>query len=498
MKKVFTTVIACATAFFAANAQLDNGSVAPNFTGTDLNGNTHTLYEYLDQGYSVVLDFSAAWCPPCWDYHGSGALEDLYVNHGPAGLPGVSPNTTNDVMVFFIEGEGTNSLAQLQGVNAGNTYATASEGDWITGTPYPIIDNASFNSAYQIGYFPTVYLVCPNRIITEVGAAPANTIYNAASVCPVATFANDPSILSYTGAVSSCTDIDLTARLQNMGTAPLTSATIKAYFNDTEVASYNWTGNLPKYGVADITVGSFVPSGQDTIEIRITSTNDDVANDKVKKAGGAAPEAASQYITVKITTDAFGSETTWKLKKSNGQVVAQGGPYNDLPQAQIPGTTVQSPISVALPAVDCYLFEVFDSEQYQDGMCCDYGDGGYEVVDNNGNVLASGGAFGFTESKQFKVSILGVEDQESVGGINIFPNPSNGNFNIDLSLLNKANVAVNITNVMGQMVYNDSKQNMAAGQHIMNMDLSALSNGMYMVNIYVGEKLYSQRITVAK
>ncbi|UPT67746.1 MAG: T9SS type A sorting domain-containing protein [Sphingobacteriales bacterium JAD_PAG50586_3] len=492
MKRIFTTVLACATALFTANAQLQDGSVAPNFTGTDLNGNSHTLYEYLGQGYSVVLDFSAAWCGPCWNYHNSGALEDLYINHGPTGLSGVSNSTTNDVMVFFIEGEAQNTGAQLTGTSGSGVLT--SQGNWVQGTPYPIIDNASFNNAYQIGYFPTIYLVCPNRRIVEIGKAPAATIYSAASNCPVATFANDPAIFSYTGGTISCSNIPLTAKLQNMGTAPLTAATVKAYFNDVEVASYDWTGNLPKYGIADITVGSFTPSSLDTIEIKVTSANSDVANDAAKTPGGAAPEAVSQFITVKITTDAYGSETTWKLKNGN-QIIAQGGPYNDL---QAAGETVQPPVTYPMGATGCFTFEISDSEQYQDGMCCDYGNGGYQVVDANGNVLASGGDFGLTESKQFKVSVLGVEDETAVGAFNVFPNPSEGNFNLDLSLLKKATVAVNVTNVMGQMVYNDSKQNMAAGQHIMNMNLSSLSNGMYMVNVYVGDKLYSKRITIAK
>ena len=51
------------------------------------------------------MDISATWCPPCWSYHQGGALEDLWVNHGPAGAPGVSANTTDDVVVLWFEGD---------------------------------------------------------------------------------------------------------------------------------------------------------------------------------------------------------------------------------------------------------------------------------------------------------------------------------------------------------------------------------------------------------
>ena len=36
-----------------ATAQLPDGSVAPDFTTTDVNGNTHRLYDYLDEGYET-------------------------------------------------------------------------------------------------------------------------------------------------------------------------------------------------------------------------------------------------------------------------------------------------------------------------------------------------------------------------------------------------------------------------------------------------------------
>jgi len=46
---------------FSGFGQLPVGTVAPNFTLTDINGNTHTLYDYLDQGKTVVIDFSTTW-----------------------------------------------------------------------------------------------------------------------------------------------------------------------------------------------------------------------------------------------------------------------------------------------------------------------------------------------------------------------------------------------------------------------------------------------------
>ena len=109
-------------------AQLPDGSISPDFMATDINGVDHHLYSYLDSGYQVILDFSATWCPPCWDYHESGVLESLYDLYGPEG--------TNELRVFYIEGDDSTTLDDLNGT--GNN----TQGDWVSGTSYPIIDNA--------------------------------------------------------------------------------------------------------------------------------------------------------------------------------------------------------------------------------------------------------------------------------------------------------------------------------------------------------------------
>lgn len=165
MKTLLRLLLVCGLTFLAGRsyAVLPNGSPAKDFTVTDLNGVTWNLFDLLDQGYTVYLEFSATWCGPCWNYHNSGALKDLYNQYGP--------NGTDEVFVIFLEGDlntNTNCLYGTQGCN-NSTY-----GDWVTGTPFPITDlnssNQGIKSDYNITYYPTIYSICPTtRTVYEAG-----------------------------------------------------------------------------------------------------------------------------------------------------------------------------------------------------------------------------------------------------------------------------------------------------------------------------------------
>lgn len=96
-----------------------------------------------------------------------------------------------------------------------------------------------------------------------------------------------------------------------------------------------------------------------------------------------------EALTLEITVDNYPSETTWQITDENDVVLASGGPYSGLAS----GTVLTE--DVCLPE-DCYTFTVFDS--FGDGICCAYGAGSYTLSDDDGNILASGGAFESEES----------------------------------------------------------------------------------------------------
>ncbi len=484
MKKTLLIAIVALFSFNNAQAQLPDGSVAPDWTLTDLNGTSHNLYTYLDNGYTVFIDFSATWCGPCWGYHISGALENLYVDHGPAGMPNVSPTTTDDVMVFFIEGD-ESTLAALQG-------GAGSQGDWITGTPYPILptyagtNSTQVTSDYEIGYWPTVYKICPDRIVTECGQS--SNPYPLVSACPPpASNNNDARTFAYAGETLTCEgNIVPEIMIQNYGIVNLTSLTIQVSVNGNVVSTTPWTGNLATYATDNITLPALTGlASNDAVTINTTLPNGVVDanpanNPTVSFNVTLATQNTDTYVTVQIVTDAYGSETTWEIKDANGVTVLSGGPYNNLTAS---GTTTQTPVAGTLAINTCHTFTIYDS--YGDGINAGYGAGSFTITDGNGTILASGGVFTDEDGDAFKTGGGVLAINELASNLAIYPNPVKEVLTIEGNY-----TSVDVFDMFGKLVL--------SSEYSKNINVSTLANGIYMLNIITEKGIQTQKITITK
>jgi len=169
MKKLLLSAsLFCA---ITANAQLTNfsvGQTAPDFTVTDIHGNTHTLYNYTSAGQYVIVDFFAYWCGPCAGI--APIVNDFYKKYGCNSF---------DVAVMSIEYEGTTAQTQtFEDDNGGDpNYPTPSVSGLNGG-------GAAVHSTYGPAAFPTVVLIGPDNKFINIDIWPITSITNIEAAFP--------------------------------------------------------------------------------------------------------------------------------------------------------------------------------------------------------------------------------------------------------------------------------------------------------------------------
>jgi len=402
MIKRFTFFIAFVFIGLSTIAQLPQGSLAPNFTGTDLDGNEWTLYDILDEGKSVLLDFSATWCEPCWDYHNQGVFKSLYSQYGPDG--------TDEMMLFFIEPDSLTNNACLYGET---NCDGGSLGNWIEGTNYPIIENAAAGELYNIVSFPTLYHICPSRTVTQFDFyATEDDLYELTKNCPQPSGTNNASIVKYTGFSGYfCNSSTFTPSvdIQNFGTETITEVTLDLFVDDILVESINWSESLETFELKNASFSEIMTDKDTEIKIEVTKVNnqtdEDNSNNEVTAQLQLGADLDNNFVTLELLTDDAGAETYWELIGQDGIAYYTGGnpaavggistgeayENNELINAKLP-----------LPVDGCYELKVYDF--YGDGICCGYGSGYFNLLDSNGELIYEGGEFGEMDAYPFAIS----------------------------------------------------------------------------------------------
>lgn len=139
--KFFLTLFLCFSSMLKVCAQ-----TAPDFSCTDVNGEEHHLYESLDEGKIIVLDFFYVDCPPCVET--SAELQSIHEDYQGTNVEvwSVSPFDYNSQIDSF------QNLYNLTYLMAG----TEGSGQEIT---------ELYSDSLDLHYFPTISVIAPNKEI---------------------------------------------------------------------------------------------------------------------------------------------------------------------------------------------------------------------------------------------------------------------------------------------------------------------------------------------
>lgn len=260
-------------------------------------------------------------------------------------------------------------------------------------------------------------------------------------------------------------------RITNSGSNALTSAKIKYNLNTGSQTTINWTGNLQQGESADVVIGQLnIPSGESTFYTIIENPNNTTDGFPNDNAASVTFSVANSYETTQVVfqlnTDDYGDETSWSITDANNAIIASGNNY-------VNNVTFNQTID--LPADGCYTFTIND--EFGDGICCSEGNGSYSLKIPNNTIIIQGGNYGSGESITFGAfENLSTDSFASADFIKVYPNPSNGIFNLKFDTT--IDFQYEVYNLLGQTIEKGSSN---SNQH--QIDLSGNAEGIYLLKL---------------
>ena len=291
--------------------------------------------------------------------------------------------------------------------------------------------------------------------------------------------------------------------LKNKGSATMTSASISYSVNGGTAQVYNWTGSLTSLGSTTVTlpVINFTLNPTNTVNLSVLTVNGIADQDATDNAATATfiettTLVTTNSITIDVTQDQYGTETTWKLFDASGSIIASGGPYADLAASGV----LLHTSTATLPIDGCYRFEIYDV--YGDGINSGYGAGKVELKNASGTIFYSlvgtAANFGSKGVRNFKKGPLSISENELVNNVNVYPNPISTNATVNFNLVESNNVVIEVVNAIGQLVSTNNLGKLSIGEQNYSIDASNLNNGLYFINIRVGDKSVVRKVSISK
>ncbi len=231
-----------------------------------------------------------------------------------------------------------------------------------------------------------------------------------------------------------------------------------------------WTGTIASMATANIDIPTFEINlnSNNTIAAEVTAINGETVTTSprsltlkknVYEGGGR--------MTLKLVTDRYASETTFKIFDPSNNVILSGGPWNDLSS----NSTTTRTFDFFPSFTGCFRIEVYDA--YGDGINSGYGAGYFQLLAEDGSqIFKDNGKFGSQATYMVDVTYpAGIE--EITTETTIYPNPATDHISINST----ENVQrVEIYNMQGQLVKAETGA-------VNNISVKDLANGMYTLKL---------------
>jgi len=235
-------------------------------------------------------------------------------------------------------------------------------------------------------------------------------------------------------AVCAGDPVILTANPTNGGTSP----------------SYQWKLNGVFWGTGDQTSVNTTPANGDVVTCIMTSSSS-CANPSV---------AISNLVTVTVSNSAPAVPTITQNDISLTSSSTFGNQWF-LNGNAIQGATTQTYVAVQ--------------------------NGSYQVIVSNGCSLSS--------SDPVSVTTVGIDEVNNFSGLTLYPNPNNGNFTVSFSASEPSDYKVEITSVIGQVVFKDELRDFA-GTYSKQLNIADYGKGIYTISLMNSKRGILKKIIV--
>lgn len=227
--------------------------------------------------------------------------------------------------------------------------------------------------------------------------------------------------------------------------------------------------------------------------------------------------------TAVLSSTMMGTDYDWSTLESSPTIeVATAGTYTlNLTDACGSGLDSVEIIVYNEPTADfstttSYLTAIFTNNSTNGGTTnsysWDFGDGNSSTLEEPIHVYDTTGIYtviltttndcGFkTDTVEVEIELpaqVGIADVFVSGDFAVFPNPTSSKVNVELELINRGDVTIQLVDILGKTLLKEDLGSLASGRTTTTLDVSSYNAGSYFILVEVNGSVYAKKLLISK